>query len=342
MRRSCSRFAFADLAFYGFRKGGKNVTGGSIHLARELARVWGNVQYGLTELRRDDIAAQSEMLAFAWDVQTNTRTSTTFVVPHERDVDGSRAPLTSLRDIYDNNANHGARRVRSMVFAILPPWFTDEAQEICRATMKAGDGTPLQSRVGVALERLAALGVTRERAESRMGYPSSVWTPDDLVTLGVLFRSIERGETTTAEEFPAGRLTMADIVTVAPASTPPPAPVQQDPERTITLPASAGDVALVRAALTERGIGGRSNRDKALTRWLLAAITGQSSLDQLTTEQAGLVLHSLTGDAGARWVEAAAAEVDGGQVAAAGQVPQVDPDDDYAAAIAAQDAGEVR
>src|SRR5579859_6302364 len=67
MREACARKELADRAFFRYKRGTAAVSGPSIHLARELARVWGNIQYGLTELRRDDDYGQSEMLAFAWD-----------------------------------------------------------------------------------------------------------------------------------------------------------------------------------------------------------------------------------------------------------------------------------
>ncbi|MEU2180267.1 hypothetical protein [Streptomyces thermolilacinus] len=64
------RLAFAqeDLArrsFFRFRRGGSNVTGETIQFAKELARCWGNVHHGVAELRRDDVAGESEMQAWA-------------------------------------------------------------------------------------------------------------------------------------------------------------------------------------------------------------------------------------------------------------------------------------
>ncbi|NUT48090.1 MAG: hypothetical protein HOV94_12385, partial [Saccharothrix sp.] len=97
MRDSCAQPYLAEKAFFRFNRGGKPVTGLSIHLARELARCWGNLQYGVKELRRDDAKGESEMLAFAWDVQTNPRNETTFIVPHQRDKDGTTVPLTQNR-----------------------------------------------------------------------------------------------------------------------------------------------------------------------------------------------------------------------------------------------------
>ncbi len=113
MRVTCGMLGLAERAFYQYPKGRQTVSGPSVHLARELARCWGNVDYGIKELRRDDEYGQSEMQAWAWDQQTNTRSSNTFIVPHKRD-SASGSTLTSIRDIYENNANNGARRLREM------------------------------------------------------------------------------------------------------------------------------------------------------------------------------------------------------------------------------------
>lgn len=218
MREACAQRGLADRAFFKFPRGGQSITGASIHLARELARVYGNVQYGIHELRRDDVGRYSEMQAWAWDVETNTRTSTTFVVPHKRDKGGSPEVLTALRDVYENNANAGARRVREMIFAILPAWFTEEAKERCMATMAQGGGEPLAQRIAKAIEMYDGIGVKVDRLESRHG-PSAKWTPHDVALLGVAFKSIEKGEVKADEEFPPERVTVDEI-----AATTKPAP----------------------------------------------------------------------------------------------------------------------
>src|SRR6185369_10701708 len=81
MRAACDRLGLAEQAFYKVPNRG---TGPSVHLARELARIWGNLDYGVHELSRDDVRAMSEVRAFAWDQQTNVRSSRTFQVPHQR------------------------------------------------------------------------------------------------------------------------------------------------------------------------------------------------------------------------------------------------------------------
>ncbi len=211
MRESCELLSFAESAFFSFPRAGSTVTGPSVHLAKELARCFGNVQYGINELRRDDDYAQSEMLAWAWDVQMNTRASNTFINPHMRDKKGGPQKLTELRDIYENNTNMGNRRLRQAIFSILPTWFKEEAETICRATLTNGDGKSLEQRVEGAIKAFDGLGITQGRLEQKLGRPAGKWTVYDLSHLRITHRSIERGEISVDEEFPQPRVTVEEI-----------------------------------------------------------------------------------------------------------------------------------
>lgn len=222
MRRSCDEYALASRAFYRYDRGDGIVNDASIHLARELAACWGNIDYGIAELNRDD--RQSEMKAWAWDQETNTRPSTTFIVPHARDRGGRRVDLTSLRDVYENNANMGGRRVRQMIFATLPVWFVEEAKTRCRATLEAGDGRPLEERIAAAVDRYAGIGVSADQMAQRLGRPRDRWNAVDLAELTITYQSISRGERSVEDEFPPQRITVDEITAAAPASVPPPPP----------------------------------------------------------------------------------------------------------------------
>jgi hypothetical protein len=202
MREVCQIPELAERAFFRFKRGGGTVNGESVHLARELARVWGNITSGLAELSRDDIKGQSEMLAFAWDLQTNSRQQTTFIVPHVRDTQGGAKPLVDMRDIYENNANMGARRLREMIFAVLPVWFREEAAAICRETLETGGGKPLIQRIADAVSAFEGIGVTKAQIETKQGRRIDDLTSEDVATLGVIYKSIKRGEVLKDEEFP--------------------------------------------------------------------------------------------------------------------------------------------
>lgn len=211
MRESCAQPYLAERAFFRFPRGGQQVSGESVHLARELARCWGNVQYGITELSRDMERGESEILVFAWDVQTNTRSTQTVVVPHLRDKRGGPERLTDLRDIYENNTNNGARRLRQAIFSILPPWFIEEARDLCAKTLADGGGVPLARRIADAVRAYEGIGIITARLEAKVGRPSSQWTDYDVAQLGIVFKSVQRGEARAEDEFPEPRVTAEEI-----------------------------------------------------------------------------------------------------------------------------------
>lgn len=224
MNDACRNKQLALQAFYSYKRSGANITGASIYLARELARIWGNLDVSVRELRRDDEYGQSEMIAYAWDLETNTRVSTGFIVPHFRDK-SEKGPerLTSMRDIYESNANNGARRLRECIFAVLPKWFTDDAQDRCRKTIEDGGGIPLPQRISNLIGLFAKeYDVDEARLEGFLEKPSSKWNEYDLGQLFIVGQSLRRGERTVSEAFPVARVTAAEIgaATAEPAATP--------------------------------------------------------------------------------------------------------------------------
>lgn len=218
MKAACSRLALAERAFYSVPNRG---TGPSVHLARELARIWGNLDYGVRELRRDDEAHESEIQAYAWDQQTNVRSTRSLIAPHAKMAGGSRRPLTDLSDIYLNNQNVGARAVRECLFTVMPADFVAAAQDICRETIKKGDGVPLPDRIANMVTKFAELGVKVGQIETRVGRKRGQWSADDLADLSVVFQSIKRGEIRAADEFPEERVTAAELAGSKPSTVPP-------------------------------------------------------------------------------------------------------------------------
>lgn len=211
MRYACQQYALAEKAFFSYPRAGETISGPSIHLARELALMWGNVQHGTMELSRDTELGQSEILAYAWDLQRNSRSSQIFIAPHVRDTRKGKRSLTDLRDVYENNANLGARRLREAIFAMLPAWYTAEAQQICENTLAAGDGAPLEDRIADAIGQYGRVGVTTKQLETKVGRPRGEWDEADVSKLQIIFQSVSRGEMTRDEAFPPNRVTTDEI-----------------------------------------------------------------------------------------------------------------------------------
>jgi hypothetical protein len=223
MRRSCSKLRLAEKAFYKLPRGkdtnGNPVTveGPSVHLARELARIWGNIDYGVVEMRQDDEYAQSEIQAFAWDLQTNARSAQIFIVPHKKDTKNGIKKLVKMQEIYENNANAGAKRVREAIYAVLPQWFVEEAQEICKATIAKGDGTPLAERITTAVNAFEKdFGVNLAQLEAKLHRSKDRWDEQDVAGLSVTYRSLKAREVSKDDEFPSAdtKVTAAELTGV--------------------------------------------------------------------------------------------------------------------------------
>ena len=211
MRQVCATSYMAERAFYSYRRGGENVSGPTVHLARELARCWGNIHNGIAELSRDDVLGQSEMQAWAWDLQTNERVSTTFIVPHGRDTKDGVKSITDLRSVYENNANNGARRLREMVYSVLPVWFRAEAEEICRRTLNGGGQMTREQQTAFYLDAFSRKSVTQEQVEAFVGRPAESWVQGDLDTLQVVFTEIKNGTKLPEDVFSPPPLTVATV-----------------------------------------------------------------------------------------------------------------------------------
>ena len=222
MRAACSDYALAKRATYAYAKGGETVQGPTVVLARELAASYGNVDYGTAELSRRD--SESEMRSWAWDQESNTRRSRTFVVLHQQYTGRGRRVLVELRDVDANNNSVAGRAEREVLLSIMPKAFVEEAREICRQALERGDGKNVQQRAAEALTAYGKAGITREQLEAKVGRPVAKWTAQDAADIEVLYESLRRREITRDEAFPAERVSAGDITRQAAQPAPAPAP----------------------------------------------------------------------------------------------------------------------
>lgn len=202
---ACQRPTMAAKAFYSFPRGGQTVEGPTIRFAEELARCWGNIDYGIKELSQDD--GKSEMQAYAWDLETNAQSVQNFTNPHQREKSDRKTRttvmenLTSQRDIYENNANMATRRLRSRILAILPSWFVEDAIVECKKTLAGQNDVPLIDRVKKMVVQFAKLGVTQEQIEKRLKRKIDTMNADDFTTFIGIYNAIKQGESKIADWF---------------------------------------------------------------------------------------------------------------------------------------------
>ncbi|MBF0437207.1 MAG: hypothetical protein HQL77_17840 [Magnetococcales bacterium] len=191
---ACNRMSLAKEAFFSFHHGEKTITGASIKLARELARTWGNIRYEIVELSRNISRSESEVMAYAWDLETNTRSSVHFIVPHKRFTMDGEKTLTDPQDINELIANFGARFLRQCIFAVIPADVITVAERVCRKTLQNGDGLSLNERIKKCVEAFHNIGVSRSMLSHRLGFVPEKMTLDNLTDLQIVFQSIKFGE----------------------------------------------------------------------------------------------------------------------------------------------------
>lgn len=198
---ACQRPKMAEKAFYAFPRGGQTVEGATIRFAEELARCWGNIDYGIKELSQDD--GKSEMQAYAWDLETNAQSVQNFTNPHQREQGKKMVTLTSQRDIYENNANMATRRLRARILAILPSWFVEDCIAECKKTLAGQNDTPLVDRVKKMVVQFAKLGVTQEQIEHRLKRKIDTMNADDFTEYIGIYNAIKQNESRISDWFEA-------------------------------------------------------------------------------------------------------------------------------------------
>lgn len=185
---ACKSKAFADTAFYSVPNRG---TGPSIRFAEEVARVFGNFQYGHRELSRTE--GKSEVEVYAWDMEANNRSTRQITVLHVRDAGGTKKVLRDEADIDNRIANVASKQMRGRILALLPKWLVAEAIEECKKTIAGTNDEPISVRVRKMTQAFAKFGVTTEHLERYLGTKLDDVMLDQLVDMTGVFNALRDG-----------------------------------------------------------------------------------------------------------------------------------------------------
>lgn len=202
IKRTCQRATLADQAIYSYPRGRQNVTGPSVRLAEALAQNWGNIDYGIIELEQKE--GKSEMMAYAWDLETNTRVTKVFTVEHKRDTKRGSYALTDSRDIYEATANFGARRMRACILGVIPGDVVDMATDECRATISKGIGKePINERVTKLYNAFKKeFKVTKEQLEKYAERNLADFGEEEFINLKGVYKALRDGQARKEDYFP--------------------------------------------------------------------------------------------------------------------------------------------
>lgn len=200
--KACERITLAEDATYAFPRGGTTVSGPSIRLAEVLAQNWGNIDSGVIELEQKD--GESVVMVYAWDLETNTKSTKIFTVKHIRSKRSGNVALDDPRDIYEMTANQGARRLRACILSIMPGDIVDAAVKQCEDTLAKGASAqgPIEDRLRVMVIEFGKFGVSQEMIEKRLGHKVTTTTEAELVGLKKVFRSIRDNMSAVEDFFP--------------------------------------------------------------------------------------------------------------------------------------------
>lgn len=198
--RACQRPGLAAKAFYSYPKGGKNITGPSIRLAEELAKAWGSIDFNIATVETRE--NESECLAYCWDLETNTRVSRSFIVPHKISTKNGEKVLTDPRDIRELILNQGARYLRACMLCIIPGDLLDEAIAECNKTLQGNNKRPLIDRLRDMVDLFQSrYSVPLASIEKYFGYPLDVFTEQDGMTLANIYNALKDGEANREDYF---------------------------------------------------------------------------------------------------------------------------------------------
>lgn len=198
------RKTLAEVSQYQYQRGGNDITGPSIRSAEAIAQLWGNMQFGFRELHRgkdENGVGFSEIEAYAWDVESNTKRPTTFIVKHWRDTKKGGYGLTDERDIYELTANMAQRRVRACIIAVIPGDVFDAAMATASSTLSANADTTPEGVNKMCKAFLDQFGVTKDQIESRIQRKITAIQPAQVVNLKRIYSSLRDGMSNPSDWF---------------------------------------------------------------------------------------------------------------------------------------------
>lgn len=187
---ACQRSSLAKNAMYEYNRGGSVIKGPSIKLVEVIAANWGNIQYGTRELERNE--NESVMQAYAWDLETNTHHAIEFVVPHKMKAKGDFKTLDDPRDIYENVANMGSRRVRACILRVIPSDVVESAVDQCNKTLKASVDITDES-MKILLAKFKEFNISKSQIEKRIQRRFETIQPGQWISLRSIYASLIDG-----------------------------------------------------------------------------------------------------------------------------------------------------
>lgn len=212
LMKSCRRPSFACDVTYSFPRGGTTISGPSVYLAREFARLWGNIRYGgQIVVDVDDLRT---VRGWAWDLETNAyvcqESSFSKLIQRKNKRTGETQWIEpDERDLRELTNKHMALCVRNCLLGILPSDMVDDAIAEARKTLEDKAAQDPDATRKAIVKSFVGIGVTADNLKAYVGRPLEQCGPEELAELRRVFKSIKDGHTTWVE-VAAARSTKAD------------------------------------------------------------------------------------------------------------------------------------
>lgn len=205
--KSFARPLLAEAARYQFPRGGKTISGPSVDCARELARLWGNIRYGLRVVSLTDESVH--IRGFAVDLETNSQSEyedqfKRLVQRKQRDGE-TRWVEPDERDLRELIGRRGAILIRNAILSLLPPDLIESALATADKTLRGVASGELKSSREDVIKHLVGrfdnLGVSVAMLEGYLGHALADANADEVTELKGIGKSLADGVTKREDHF---------------------------------------------------------------------------------------------------------------------------------------------
>lgn len=205
--------ATAQTCNYSVPRGGKSISGPSVHLAKILAQNWGNMRIEAKVVATDEKHVTSQAVAF--DLETNLAIK----VEVKRSISGKFGRYNDDMITVTGNAGNSIA-LRNAILAVIPKGIVDKCYNTAKQmiTGDVSDETKLIAKRKQVVDALKdTFSVTEKEILAAVGKQSiNHVTPDDIITLIGIGQAIRDGDSTVEQAFKGGKgpsetVTMEDL-----------------------------------------------------------------------------------------------------------------------------------
>lgn len=203
--------AIAATCNYSVPRGGKKISGPSVHLAKIIAQVWGNMRIDAKVVDIDQTRITSE--AICWDLESNLAIKTQI----KRSITGRTGRFSEDMITVTGNASNSIA-LRNAILSVVPKGIVDKVYNAAKATI-TGDVSDKNKLIAKRVEVFAgirdAFNVSDKEILFAIGKAAIDFVDaDDIVTLVGIGQAIRDGDTTVEQAFKGEKVGTEPVITL--------------------------------------------------------------------------------------------------------------------------------